>query len=282
MSESSKASDAPGSGATRRIVESLAPWFHNLHLPDGTHTAPDHFLGDYPAYKWGELNRVLPADLNGWSVLDIGCNAGFYSFELARRGAWVTALDSNPHYLRQARWAAKLFGLSDRTEFRCQQLYSLAAEEQTYDLVLFLGVLYHLRYPLLGLDIAARKARRLLGLMGLLLPGMEVFTDTDGRAFDDREVMRHPAWPKMAFIEGRFANDPTVWWIPNYACVQAMLRSCGLQIVANPGVELYVCAPLREADEIRAGNEEYPVVTAGMSVTGEAPAHGDASTGNDG
>lgn len=256
------------------MVESLAPWFHNLHLPDGTHTAPNHFLGDYPAYKWGELNRALPADLTDWTVLDVGCNAGFYSFELARRGARVTAIDGNPHYLRQAQWAADLFGLSERIEFRCQQLYTLAAEEQTYDLVLFLGVLYHLRYPLLGLDIVARKTRRLLGLLGLLLPGTEVFRDTDGRAFDDREVMRHPAWPKMAFIEGRFADDPTVWWIPNYACLEAMLRSCGLQIVTNPGEELYLCAPVQEADKIRAGNEEYPAVVAGVALNGGAPAGG--------
>ncbi|HET8701417.1 MAG TPA: TIGR04290 family methyltransferase [Nitrococcus sp.] len=280
MSEASKASDFPGPRTTRRMVEKLAPWFHNLHLPDGTCTAPDHFLGDYPAYKWDELNRALPADLNGWSVLDIGCNAGFYSFELARRGARVTAIDSNPHYLRQARWAAGLFGLAECIEFRCQQLYTLAAEEQTYDLVLFLGVLYHLRYPLLGLDIAARKTHGLLGLLGLLLPGTEVFPDTDGRAFDDREIMRHPAWPKMAFIEGRFADDPTVWWIPNFACLEAMLRSCGLRIVANPGVELYVCAPVSEADGIRAGNEEYAAVVGGVPVADGAPA-GSGPTGDE-
>lgn len=274
MSESSE-NNLSGCRTTRLMVESLAPWFHNLHLPDGTHTAPDHFLGDYPAYKWDELNGVLPADLTDWSVLDIGCNAGFYSFELARRGANVTAIDSNLHYLRQARWAAKLFGLSERIEFRCQQLYTLAAEEQTYDLVLCLGVLYHLRYPLLGLDIVARKARRLLGLLGLLLPGTEVFSDTDGRAFDDREVMRHPAWPKMAFIEGRFANDPTVWWIPNYACLEAMLRSCGLQIVANPGEELYLCAPAQEAGKIRADNEEYSAVASSVPTNGGVLSGGD-------
>jgi tRNA (mo5U34)-methyltransferase len=127
---------------------------------------------------------------------------------------------------------------------------------------------------LLGLDIVARKARRLLGLLGLLLPGTEVFSDTDGRAFDDREIMRHPAWPKMAFIEGRFANDPTVWWIPNYACLEAMLRSCGLRIVANPGDELYLCAPAQEADKIRAGNDEYPAVAGGVSVSGGTAAIG--------
>src|SRR5690554_2007390 len=117
-----------------------APWFHNLHLPDGTQTAPDHVLGDFPSYKWHELQRALPSRLDGWTALDIGCNAGFYSFELARRGAQVTGIDCNAHYLEQARWAAPRYGLADQIEFRQQQIYDLARDEQRYDLVLFLGV----------------------------------------------------------------------------------------------------------------------------------------------
>ena len=67
-------------------IAALGPWFHNLHLPDGTQTVPDHFLGDFPTFKWEQIRDYLPADLAGWTALDIGCNAGFYSFELARRG----------------------------------------------------------------------------------------------------------------------------------------------------------------------------------------------------
>src|SRR5919109_3680597 len=102
---------------TNRINE-LKPWFHNLHLPGGQETAPDHPLGDFPAFKWRELAPALPSDLSGWSVLDVGCNAGFYSIELARRGANVLAIDVDPHYLRQARWAARQFGVAERIEFR--------------------------------------------------------------------------------------------------------------------------------------------------------------------
>ncbi|HEX2099456.1 MAG TPA: DUF1698 domain-containing protein, partial [Candidatus Synoicihabitans sp.] len=65
----------------------LAPWFHNIHLPDGTQTAPNHPLGDFPRFKWQQIADHLPHDLTGWRVLDIGCNAGFYTVELARRGA---------------------------------------------------------------------------------------------------------------------------------------------------------------------------------------------------
>lgn len=262
MDDLQRADDIGGAAATQDMVERLRPWFHNVRLPDGTQTAPDHFLGDYPAYKWDELSCALPADLSGWSVLDVGCNAGFHSFELARRGARVTAIDSSSHYLRQARWLAGELGLAGRIDFRQQQVYALASDETTYDLVLFLGVLYHLRYPLLGLDIVARKARRLLCVMGLLLPGEDVFPDTGGRRFRDRLVMHDPRWPKMAFVEESFADDPTTWWIPNYACLAAMLRSAGLAIVAHPGEELYVCAPLPDAAARREANDDFRAVAA--------------------
>jgi tRNA (mo5U34)-methyltransferase len=224
-------------------VLELRPWFHNLHLPDGTQTAPDHFLGDFPLYKWQEIADILPEDLHGWRALDIGCNAGFYSFELARRGALVTAIDMNDHYLAQARWAAGLYGLEQRIEFRQMQVYELARERQQYDLVLFLGVFYHLRYPLLGLDIVAQRVRRLLVFQTLTMPGLEVLPDTDNRAIDDRLAMCEPGWPKMAFIEGRFADDRTNWWAANHAGVEAMLRSSGMRLLGRPGTETYLCEP---------------------------------------
>jgi tRNA (mo5U34)-methyltransferase len=224
-------------------VRNLKPWFHNLHLPDGTQTAPDHFLGDFPEYKWREIAAFLPDDLHGWQVLDIGCNAGFYSFELARLGARVTAIDMNEHYLAQARWAAAQYDLEHLIEFRRMQLYELAGERKKYDLILFLGVFYHLRYPLLGLDIVAQRVGRLLVFQSLTMPGTEVYEETGNRSIDDRQAMCEPGWPKMAFIENSLADDRTNWWAPNHAGVEAMLRSSGLLLVARPGKEVYLCEP---------------------------------------
>lgn len=243
MENPQQASDADGPDAIRQQIAALDPWFHNLHLPDGSQTAPDHFLGDFPAYKWAEMAKYLPGCLDGWQALDIGCNAGFYSFELARRGARVTAIDMNPHYLAQARWAAGQFGLEERIEFRCMQVYDLAHSQRTFDLVLFLGVFYHLRYPLLGLDIVAQKVRRLMVFQTLTMPGEQIYQDTTDHDINDREAMLDPGWPKMAFIEHRLANDPTNWWAPNHAGVAAMLRSSGLRIIRRPGREVYLCEP---------------------------------------
>src|SRR4029079_2535143 len=126
---------------------------HNVHLPDGAETCPDHPFGDFPRFKWEQISPHLPEDLAGWSAPDLGCNAGFYSLELARRGADVVAIDHDPHYLRQAEWAIGRYAVKGGIELRQMGVYDLGDLDERFDLVLFLGVLYHLRYPLLGLDL---------------------------------------------------------------------------------------------------------------------------------
>ena len=224
-------------------IAALGPWFHNLHLPDGRETAPDHPLGDFPAFKWRQLAVALPRDLTGWSALDIGCNAGFYAFELARRGAEVLAVDRDEHYLRQAGWARERYGLQDRVELRRMHVYDLPRLGRTFDLVLFLGVLYHLRYPLLALDLVAEHVDRLLVLQTLTAPGDTAVDPPEDLSLDDRQLLTEPGWPMLSFIEHSLAGDPTNWWAPNRACIEAMLRSAGLHVVARPGHELWVCEP---------------------------------------
>jgi tRNA (mo5U34)-methyltransferase len=262
---------APSTARTREI-ESLGPWFHNLHLPDGSQTAPSHPLGDFPAFKWREIAGYLDDDLSGWTALDIGCNAGYYAFQLAQRGAHVTGIDIEPLFLRQAAWAASEFGLSDRVQFRRMQVYDLAHVEERYDLVLFMGVFYHLRYPMLGLDIVAEKVNRQMVFQTLTMPGVEVDDSTEvDRDINDREAFRAPGWPKMAFIEHRFSGDPTNWWAPNHAGAEAMLRSSGLRVTARPGHEIYLCEPNETAPvwPHTHGRAEF------LSATGRAalPAH---------
>ncbi len=225
-------------------IDALKPWFHNLHLPYDVQTNPNHALGDFPAFKWRQIADYIPEDLGGWRVLDVGCNAGFYTFELAKRGAQVLGIDINPHYLEQANWAALQLGLCDQVEFRRMQVYDLAAENEMFDLVMFLGVFYHLRYPLLGLDIVAKRARRLLIFQTLQMEGDEVRADTQDLPLQNRAEFADPGWPKMAFIEHEFAGDPTNWWVINHAASEALLRSCGMSIEAVPEREIYVCRPV--------------------------------------
>ena len=243
-------------------IAALGPWFHNLHLPDGTETAPTHFLGDFPRYKWQALAPHLPKRLDGWTALDIGCNAGYYSFELAHRGARVTGIDVDPHYLRQAKWAARELGLQQVIEFRQMQVYDLADEDDQFDLVLFMGVFYHLRYPALALDIVARRTRRMMVFQTLTTPGMEVYPDTWDHPINERDALNDPGWPRMAFIEHRFASDPTNWWVPNHAAVEALIRSSGMDVTEHIGHEIYLCQPAAPDSATRAPYDFTPELQA--------------------
>jgi tRNA (mo5U34)-methyltransferase len=221
-------------------VVRLGPWFHNLNLR-GVQTAPDHFLGDYPALKWKTFETAIPSDLRGKSVLDIGCNAGFYAQEMKRRGAErVFGIDEDEHYLTQARFAAEVNGME--IEFRQMSVYELAKLNESFDLVLFLGVLYHLRYPLLALDLIRQTVVRELIVIQSLLRGVsEVPPLAPDYPFSDVEIFQQPGFPVMHFIENKFAGDETNWWIPNNACLEAMLRCSGYRILNHPEQEVYVC-----------------------------------------
>lgn len=232
-------------------IAELGPWFHNLHLPDGRETAPDHPLGDFPAFKWRQIEDCLPADLSGARALDVGCNAGFYSFELAARGAEVLALDLDEHYLQQGRWAAQHLDREGRVEFRQGSVYDLVDVEGAFEVVLFMGVLYHLRYPLLALDVVAEKAGGSLVLQTLTMPGDESHGTPEDLPIDDRKRLLDPGWPRMAFIEHQLAADPTNWWAADQACVEAMARSAGLRITDRPAHEVWICERDEAADHAR-------------------------------
>lgn len=221
----------------------LGPWFHNLHLPGDIQTAPEHGLGDFPARVWKDISKWIPEELSGWTALDIGCNGGFYSIELARRGANVTAIDVDSRYLRQASWAAAVCGVQHKIDFQQMQVYELARMPGTYDLVWFMGVFYHLRYPVLGLDIVAQKVKRLLVFQTMTMPGDEVLPTPLSIGLDEREQMLQTGWPVMAFVEHQLANDPTNWWAPNHACVEALLRTSGMEILQRLMPEVYLCRP---------------------------------------
>jgi tRNA (mo5U34)-methyltransferase len=244
----------------RRRADALGPWFHNMEL-GGVRTAPGHFLGDYPAVKFKGFAHVLPADLTGKTVLDIGCNGGFYSLEMKRRGAArVLGIDFDEDYLAQARFAAEVEGAD--IEFRKLSVYDVAALGERFDLVVFMGVLYHLRHPLLALDLVHEHVAGDLLLFQSMQRGSEAIDPVPENAdfFDGAAMFDGPGYPKLHFIEHRYADDPTNWWAPNAACSAAMLRSAGFSILAHPESEVFLCR--REAVEIPPwSGAVYPATT---------------------
>ena len=221
-------------------IGALGPWFHNMKL-GGVETASDHFLGDYPSFKWNGFRHLVPEDLTGRTVLDIGCNAGFYSLEMKRRGAdLVVGIDSDPRYLAQARLAAEVSELD--IHFEHMSAYEVERLGATFDLVIFMGVFYHLRHPLLALDLIRQHVAKDRFLFQSMLRGSRNVPQIEADyGFNDASHFEAEGFPRMMFVEHAYASDPTNWWIPNRAGVEAMLRSAGFRIEDATPDEVYLC-----------------------------------------
>ncbi|MGH2947811.1 MAG: DUF1698 domain-containing protein [Solirubrobacteraceae bacterium] len=190
-------------------------WFHTIDLGHGIVT-PGR---DESARKLGWIG--LPGDLTGKSVLDVGAWDGFFSFEAERRGAArVVAVDSAAW--RDPEWGPGGYGTKSGFELARRALGSSVEDREleldelspaavgTFDVVLFLGVLYHLRHPWAALERVASVCD------GLLI------VETHADLLD----LRRPA---MAFYEGaELAGDASNWWGPNAAALAGMLRGAGL------------------------------------------------------
>ena len=142
-------------GEIRRLIAEHGRWWHEIEVAPGIITPGD----DSNRMKLPILDELgLPGDLKGARALDIGCSDGFFSFELERRGADVLAIDFVPETYTGFAVAKRILGSG--VHYEMQNVYNLAPERYgPFDIVLFLGVLYHLRKPLAALD-AIRSVMR--------------------------------------------------------------------------------------------------------------------------
>ncbi len=212
-----KARDAGHTAETQEQIERFRRlgWYHSIELPSGEviqgHQSLEHQrlrLRQFP----------IPENLRGKRVLDIGAWDGWFSFEMEKRGASVVAVDAtyNEKLLQARDW------LGSKIEYRVADVCDLrAADVGTFDIVLFLGVLYHLKHPLLAIERVCALSRDLVCVESQVMH--------DG--FDPASV------PVMEFYEtnelgGQFDN----WVGPNVACLMAMCRSAGFARVRFEGM----------------------------------------------
>jgi tRNA (mo5U34)-methyltransferase len=160
---------------------------------------------------------------------------------MKRRGAKrVLGIDFDQDYLEQAAFAAEVNGVD--IEFRRLSVYEVGRLKERFDIVLFLGVFYHLRHPLLALDlIRAHVVKDLLVFQSMQRGDPAVEPVAQDYGFFEEAPFDAPGYPKLHFVEHAFAGDPTNWWVPNQACVEALLRASGFSIVSHPEEEVYVC-----------------------------------------
>jgi len=196
------------------------PWFHQIDLGNGILTPGRTSIAHLRALA----DVFFDVSLSGKSVLDIGCYDGFFSFEAKRRGArHVLATDyfiwNHDARVRESFEVARSLVAPD-LEDRIIDISDLSPQTVgTFDIVLFSGVFYHLRHPLLTLEQIAALATETL------------IVETHLDALDIER-------PAMVMYPGRELNDdPTNWWGPNPACVTAMLHDVGfahVDFMPNP------------------------------------------------
>jgi tRNA (mo5U34)-methyltransferase len=216
----------------RNGIAAIGPWFHNFEIAKGVWTNPDGAGPgeDYPARRW---THVAPwfSEVGGKNCLDVGSSSGFFSLKAAELGALsVLGTDSGEqiHATDQAVFANKVLGL--RADFQRVSAYDLPQLGRQFDVVVFMGVLYHLRHPLLALEALRRVCRETLILQTITAPSSRRLRELDGVARDvqlNSRPMLDVHFPTLRFVEGGLAGDTTCWFVPNVEGVAAMLRSCG-------------------------------------------------------
>jgi tRNA (mo5U34)-methyltransferase len=198
--------------ADRTLAERVhaLPWFHEIDFGNGL-LSPGRIRAD----KIRRMSRLIfDRPIASKSVLDIGCWDGAYSIEASRRGAGrVLATD---HFVWHEGWGdRRCFELARERLAPTVEDMDIDASDLSvervgcFDLVLFLGVFYHLRHPFAVLE-------RIAALAGELL------------VVESRLIAPLSRRPLMRFYPGReLDGDPTNWWAPNRACMEAMLRDLG-------------------------------------------------------
>lgn len=220
----------------RRLVAEHGRWFHEIELAPGIVTPGE----DSNRMKLPILDGLgLPGDLSGRRVLDVGCSDGYFAFEMERRGASVVAVDFVPETSTGFATARKILGSA--VEYRMDNVYNLDPDEHgTFDVVLFLGVLYHLRNPLGGLD-AVRSVLREGGELYLATLMIDQhFRLADGAvttlADVDPALTDVPLW--QAFPRDTLNGDFTNCFAPNRAALRAALEEARFRVEAFETVSM--------------------------------------------
>jgi tRNA (mo5U34)-methyltransferase len=231
----SSAKDITGSelNRLRSGIAKLGPWFHNFEIARNVWTNANGAGpgANYPARRWHHV-RPLFGNLAGKSCLDVGCSSGFFSLKAKELGATrVLGIDSGEQVgaIDQARFASGVLDLP--ATFDTISAYDLGRFDERFDTVIFMGVFYHLRHPLLALEAIRSVCTGSLIFQTITTPSGRKLRELDSQSTANvglnSKVMNDDRFPAVRFVEGQIAGDSSCWFIPNVQAVAAMLRTCG-------------------------------------------------------
>jgi tRNA (mo5U34)-methyltransferase len=248
----------------KATLAGLGWWYQNIDLGDGIWTNPDDPRAYDPRTRWRLIAPNRPDDLSGKTVLDLGCAEGYFSVMMKKRGAdAVVGIDNGDLAIKQARFIAKVYGVE--VDFRVDDVYRFClTNSKRFDYVLFLGLFYHLRHPLLVLDHLAATTRELLFFQSVVRgpPCSGRLRLQDDYSLDEQNVFEDNEFPRMFFVEKLYNKDPTNWWFPNESALLAILRSAGFDVIQRPEREILVCKPVRKANSVKiCDHVSFPLVT---------------------
>lgn len=231
--------------AIEKEMRSLGWWYQHFEFPNGLRTGSGQEPGYDANARWNFIAPFVPQDLTGKTVLDLGGNAGFFSTQMKLRGASRCILvDPFVEFNRQAQFAAEQFKVELEIVNEDAHTYCLTTDER-FDYVIFLGLLYHLKYPGLVLDRLAEMTRERIYIQSYII-GSEAdrYQEKSNyeRALDD-PLLEDPAYPKLMFVENLYNGDATNWWFPNYSALAALVRSAGLKVIGRPHPQIIVAQP---------------------------------------
>jgi tRNA (mo5U34)-methyltransferase len=207
-------------------IDTLGPWFHCIDLGEGLKTKTSSLTGepaDHPRGTWEIIQRCLPEDLSGKSVLDVGCNAGFYSIEAKRRGAArVLGVDAQRPLINQALFVRRALSLD--IEYRRMSVYDLSRSSVgQFDITLALGLIYHCKHLVLALEKLFEVTKELLIIETAILP-----LKRTPKSFEDDvtgPITLHP----LVYAENSAETKEAVfnWFLPGTKALEALLRNVG-------------------------------------------------------
>jgi tRNA (mo5U34)-methyltransferase len=211
-------------------VKRLQPWFHCIDLGEGIRTKVKSVSGeqvDHPLNTWRLIKQCLPHDLTGKSLIDVGCNAGFYSVEAKRRGAArVLGVDTVRFHVSQANFVKQVLGLD--IEFRRMSVYDLNPHVLgQFDITLALGLIYHCKHLVLALENLWRITKELLIIETAIYPSGEL------RSFDHAVGGQSRIIHVLGYVENPLDAQESAynWFLPGVDCLQALLKSIGFDEV---------------------------------------------------